>query len=76
MAFDKRLARKLADILQDHPETHNNNLVPAIIDAYLQGGAEYVNQMKEFLDNAGIEKKLFNDAIKKIITDFLSVALS
>ena len=61
MALDKKLARKPAGILQDHPEVHNHNLISAIIDAYLQGGAEYVSQMKELLDNAGVDKKFFND---------------
>lgn len=56
VALDKKMARKPADILQDHTETCKNNLISAIIDAYLQGGAEYVSQMKELLDNAGIEK--------------------
>ena len=71
------LSAKLKDVLQRHgQDLKAENLVPIIADAYLQGGKECVSELKELLDNAGIDKKLFNDAIEKIITDLLRASLS
>lgn len=68
---------KLKDILKTHVQDLGyNNLAPIIADAYLQGGKECVSELKELLDGAGIDKKLFNDAIEKIITDLLRASLS
>lgn len=68
---------KLKDILKIHAQDLGDyNLAPVIADAYLQGGKECVSELKELLDGAGIDKKLFNDAIEKIITDLLKAAIS
>lgn len=68
---------KLKDILKIHKQDLGAyNFVPIIADAYLQGGKECVSELKELLDGAGIDKKLFNDAIEKIITDLLKAAIS
>ena len=68
---------KLKDILKIHKQDLGDyNLAPIIADAYLQGGKECVVELKELLDNAGIGKELFNDAIEKIITDLLRAAIS
>ena len=68
---------KLKDILKIHAQDLGDyNLAPVIADAYLQGGKECVSELKELLDNAGIERKLFGDAIEKIITDLLRASLS
>lgn len=77
MAFDTKWKGFLQDLLQRHKEEINEaNLAPIIADAYLQGGKECVRQLKELLDGAGIDKKYFNDAIEKIITDLLKAAVS
>ena len=71
------LSAKLKDVLQRHGQDLKvENLVPMIADAYLQGGKECVVELKELLDNAGIDKKHFTDAIEKIITDLLRAAVS
>ena len=71
------LSAKLKDVLHRHgQDLKAENLVPIIADAYLQGGKECVVELKELLDNAGIERKLFGDAIEKIITDLLRAAIS
>lgn len=68
---------KLKEILKIHKQDLGDyNLAPVIADAYLQGGKECVSELKELLDGAGIDKKLFNDAIEKIITDLLRASLS
>ena len=68
---------KLKNILKIHKQDLGAyNFVPIIADAYLQGGKECVSELKELLDNAGIERKHFGDAIEKIITDLLKAALS
>lgn len=68
---------KLKEILKIHKQDLGDyNLAPVIADAYLQGGKECVSELKELLDNAGIERKLFGDAIEKIITDLLKAAIS
>ena len=68
---------KLKDILKIHKQDLGDyNLAPVIADAYLQGGKECVSELKELLDGAGIDKKLFNDAIEKIITDLLKAVIS
>lgn len=68
---------KLKDILKIHAQDLGDyNLAPVIADAYLQGGKECVSELKELLDGAGIDKKLFNDAIEKIITELLKAAIS
>ena len=73
MALDE----KLVDVLRDHKEDINkNNWIHVIADAYLQGGAKFVNELKEVINSAGIDQKFFNDAIEKIITDLLRAALS
>ena len=73
MTFDV----KLKDMLQRHKEDIDDaNFVSVIADAYLQGGKECVSELKELLDNAGIERKHFTDAIEKIITDLLKAAIS
>ena len=71
------LSANLKDVLQRHgQDLKDENLVPIIADAYLQGGTECVRELKELLEGAKIEKEYFNDAIKKIISGLLSVALS
>ncbi|HIZ71987.1 MAG TPA: hypothetical protein H9964_00220 [Candidatus Gallimonas intestinavium] len=68
---------KLKEILKIHKQDLGDyNLAPVIADAYLQGGKECVVELKELFDGAGIDKKLFNDAIEKIITDLLRAAVS
>lgn len=68
---------KLKDILKIHKQDLGDyNFAPVIADAYLQGGKECVSELKELLDNAGIDKKHFTDAIEKIITDLLKASLS
>lgn len=71
------LSSKLREVLEKNGQDLNNkNFIPVVTDAYLQGGTECVRELKELLEGAKIEKEYFNDAIKKIITDFLSVAIS
>ncbi len=71
------LSANLKDVLQRHgQDLKDENLVPIIADAYLQGGKECVMGVKKLLDGAGIDKKLFNDAIEKIITDLLRASVS
>ena len=73
MAF----STKLRDILQKNGQDFKNkNFIPVIVDAYFQGGAECVGELKELLNNAGVDKKFFNDAIQKIITDLLRIAMA
>lgn len=73
MTFDV----KLKDMLQRHKEDIDDaNFVSVIADAYLQGGKECVMGLKKLLDGAGIDKKLFNDAVEKIIADLLRTAIS
>ena len=68
---------KLKEILKIHKQDLGDyNLAPVIADVYLQGGKECVSELKELLDGAGIDKKLFNDAIEKIITDLLKAVIS
>ena len=68
---------KLKEILKIHKQDLGDyNLAPVIADAYLQGGKECVVELKELFDGAGIDKKLFNDAIEKIITDLLKAVIS
>ena len=68
---------KLKEILKIHKQDLGDyNLAPVIADAYLQGGKECVVELKELFDGAGIDNKLFNDAIEKIITDLLRASLS
>ena len=49
MALDKNFVGELtARVLRNHIEDmRNNNLVPVVVDAYLQGGTEYVSGLKE-----------------------------
>lgn len=71
------LSAKLKDVLYRHgQDLKAENLVSMIADAYLQGGKECVVELKELLDNAGIDKKYFTDAIEKLITDLLKAAIS
>lgn len=72
-----KLDEKLVDVLRNHKDDIIiNNWVPVVAEAYLQGGAKFVNELKEVINSAGIDKKFFNDAIEKIITDLLRVAIS
>ena len=73
MALDE----KLVDVLRDHEEDINkNNWVPVVADAYLQGGAKFVSGLKNLITTDDSFKKFFNDAIEKIITDLLRIAIS
>lgn len=73
MALDE----KLVNVLRKHKEDINkNDWVPVIADAYLQGGAKFVSDLKDVINSADIDKKFFNDAIEKIITDLLKAAIS
>ena len=73
MAFSKMVK----DVVQKHGQDINDaNFAPVVADAYLQGGKECVRELKKLLEGAKIDKKLFNDAIEKIITDLLKAALS
>ena len=73
MALDE----KLVNVLRNHKEDINkNDWVPVIADAYLQGDAKFVSDLKDVINSADIDKKFFNDAIEKIITDLLRVAIS
>ena len=78
MELDKNFVGELtARVLRNHIEDmRNNNLVPVVADAYLQGGIKYMSGLKDLFGNAGIDKKLFNDAIKKIIAELLRIAIS
>lgn len=78
MELDKNFVGELtARVLRNHIEDmRNNNLVPVVVDAYLQGGIKYMSGLKDLFDNAGIDKKLFNDAIEKIIAELLRIAIS
>ena len=58
------------------PPPRDRDLALVIADAYQQGGKECVVELKELLDNVGIDKKYFTDAIEKIITDLLKAAIS
>ena len=66
-------ARVLRNPIKD---MRNNNLVPVVVDAYLQGGIKYVSGLKDMFVAADIDKKCINDAIEKIITDLLKAAIS
>lgn len=73
MALDE----KLVNVLRNHKEDINkNDWVPVIADAYLQGDAKFVSDLKDVINSADIDKKFFNDAIEKIITDLLKAAIS
>ena len=78
MTLDKNFVGELAArVLRNHKENlSNNNIVPVIVDAYLQGGTKYVIGLKDMFVAADIDKKYINDAIEKIITDLLEVAIS
>lgn len=72
-----KLDEKLMDVLRNHKEDINkNNWVSVVAGAYLQGGAKFVSDLKDVINSADIDKKFFNDAIEKIITDLLRVAIS
>ena len=73
MALDE----KLMEILRNHTgDVEKRNWAPIIADAYLQGGTEYVCGLKNLIITDDYFKKLFNDAIEKIIADLLRAALS
>lgn len=68
MALDE----KLVDVLRNHKEdVSKKNWVPVIVDAYLQGGARFVNELKYLITPDDSFKKFFNDAIERIVKDLL-----
>lgn len=77
MEWSKKTLIKLKGVLLNYrDDIEKGNWVPVITDAYLQGGAECVSALKEQVARAGFDKKVFNDAIEKIITDLLKAAMS
>lgn len=63
---------KIVDAIRNHKvDIENNDFVSIILEVYLRCGTKGIGELKELFIDAEIDMKLYNNAIERIIKDFL-----